>query len=207
MKAPPKRGEVIVECLDQFHVALHANFVEQFAWRGSQQLGEPGVKSLDLHGAQFAQHAGVQLGKDRRQPRGVWWRDPARDQFLPAPLHRDLGVCEFEQPFSQALLHFARRLAREGDGQHFLGPRTLEQCAHDARDQDPGLARAGTGFNDDAALRVAGKPVEVFAADLPAIGAVGGLVHWDPIAALAQWSRRHRPRASQNSQVLPSPNG
>ena len=83
------------------------------------------------------------------------------------------------QPFIQALAHLARRLAGEGDGKDLAGLRAREQRPHDARDQHPGLARAGAGLHGHAAPRVAGHGVERLARDGAAVVLVGSrAAHW-----------------------------
>jgi len=95
---------------------------------------------------------------------------------------------ELLQPLDQALAHLARRLLGEGDGQNFVrahrlaraGLRLLlragavEQRAHDARDQHPGLAGAGAGLHGHAAARIAGDGVKGLGGNGLAVAGVGG---------------------------------
>src|SRR5450756_2520505 len=69
--------------------------------------------------------------------------------------HRQLA-----QPELQARLHFLRRLARKGDGEDLRRLRAIQQQTHDARHQQPGLAAARAGFDDDTAFRVEGDVVD-----------------------------------------------
>jgi hypothetical protein len=70
------------------------------------------------------------------------------------------GLRKLLQPLLQALAHLARRLLGEGDGQDLMRLRAGQQRAQHARDQHPGLARAGAGLHRHAAPRVAGHGVE-----------------------------------------------
>ena len=88
-----------------------------------------------------------------------------------------------------------------------LGVYPVEQGAHDTRDQHPGFTGTGTGLYRDRAPRVAGYGIKglrtdaapiVFVRSLEGLG--GGVCH-----AASQKSLRHRPRAAQKSQALPSP--
>ena len=135
---------------------------------------------------------------------------------------RITGLAEFLDPCGQALAHLTSGFFGKSNGQQFMRLRTFEQCAQHARDQHPGLAGAGAGFNHHAAPRVAGYAVKIrlrYAA--PAVGVsriglanvIGTRRQLDVprqasvcvVHAAAQKSLRHSPRTLQKSQVVPSP--
>src|SRR5271169_4478423 len=62
----------------------------------------------------------------------------------------------------QARLHLLRCLAREGDGENLRRLRAIQQQAHDARHQQPSLAAARAGFDNNAAFGVEGGLVSQF---------------------------------------------
>ena len=174
-----------------------------------QQLPEPGVESAHLDTAALAQQPLVKAAQRIGRGFGLRQRHATLLQGQHARCRCAAATGMAGQPLVEARTHLARRLAREGDGQHLLRLDPGEQGAQDARDQHPGLAGTGTGLDDDAACRVAGGGVESLGAGRVLTDAVG---RFHPLHGLrgrrhgaAQWSRRHRPRASQVSHTGPSP--
>ena len=178
--------------------------------RTAQQRGKPAVKGANLHGAPARQHQAVQASQLAAQlgaGLGAFLAgNAAHDEFLAQRFV--VGAGEFFQPLVEALAHFASGFFGEGDGEDFMRAhqlagravgvigrvRTVEQGAHDARDQHPGFARPSAGFNGDAATRVAGDGVKRLGTDGLAVAGVSGGGHgWSPF----QKSLRHRPRAAQ----------
>ena len=192
MEASHQLGAQIVEVLHQLHVRAQAEFGQQIERRSAQQLREPGVEGAHLDRAAAGQHLLVQADQCLR----LQLRGTAVDATQHQLLDRAIVIESREalQPLGQARAHLAGGLARESDRQDVLRRSTVEQRTHDARHQHPGLAGTGTGFDDDGTARVAGGGVERLAADAAAIQAVGRCSH---VATSPQWSRRHRPRASQ----------
>ena len=170
------------------------------------------MESADLHRAAAGQHARVQALQLRSQALGVGFvvqtRHAADLQLVEQPGVVSMG--KVGQPFIQALAHFSGSALGESDGQNFLGLQcaisagslsVFHQGTHHARDQHPGLTGAGAGLHRHAALGVAGDGVKSPGCDQRAIAFVSGL----GFHAATLKSRRHRPRASQYSQALPSP--
>ena len=205
----------------QFVMRRQAQVVQHLQGRRAQQRGEPAVKRADLHRSAAIQRLAVELGQRGGLLLHAQCIDAACQQFL---LQLRLGlVCKLFEPLLQALAHFAGRLLGEGDGENFVGCAAVEQRPQHARDQHPGLARAGTGLDRDAALRVAGNGVEglaryrlsvVFVGELLRHGCCAGwcsggfsggkgFAGFD--AGHAQKSLRHSPRAEQYPHTEPSP--
>ena len=63
---------------------------------------------------------------------------------------------EYEQPFADAFVNFARRLARESDGKDSAGFAALKQQADDPASQQPGFAGAGGRMYHDVVFRCGG---------------------------------------------------
>ena len=116
--------------LDQGHAGLQAQAVEQVARGGTQQLREPGVEGVDRHRAAAGQQPLLQISRLRRQGLGLRLGAAAQDQHRHAA--SIVGPGQLIQPLVQALAHFARRLAGEGDRQHLVRLGTGQQRAQDA---------------------------------------------------------------------------
>ena len=166
-------GAMVGQVLDQLHIGLQSELAEQLQRRCAQQLREPRVKRADLYRVPAAQDALMQARQLRRQRAGLGRRDAPLHQCLDARCIARARRGELAQPLGQACAHLACGLARERDREYFLRLGALEQRAQDARDQHPGLARAGAGLDDDAAPRVAGNRVEGRAIDRRAVRLVG----------------------------------
>ena len=173
----------------------------------AQQLREPGVEGADLHRPPALSTRACSCAQRGSQARASAGGTP-RARSASARVLVGAGVARTRASHSsRRCAHFAGGLAGEGDRQDLVRRGAVEQGAQDARHQHPGLAGAGAGLDDDAAPRIAGqrrrsaprrrrarrrgRPAQA-APDAPAFTSL-------------QWSRRHRPRASQNSQTVPSP--
>ena len=98
-----------------------------------------------------------------------------------------IGHRRFLQQPVEPCRHFLRRLAGEGDREARRRRRAVEQQPEHARDEQPGLAAAGTGGDDRRVLRIQrGTDQLVLVAHRPS-----------PSCGTDQWSRLHRPRMSQ----------
>jgi hypothetical protein len=121
-----------------------------------QQLREPGMEGTDLDRPAGREDAAVQ-GRERVGERlGTPRRDAAQDERRDA-----LGMARarrgmLREPLVQPLPHLAGGGAREGDGEDLVRRDAFEQRAQHARDQHPGLARAGARLDHAAAGGIAG---------------------------------------------------
>ena len=177
---------VIVEVFDQVHVLLQTELVQQLERRGAQQLREPRMEGAHLDRPARSQHARVQGRELRCEFTRFAGGHAALDERLDARRIGRTRRAELAQPVVQPLAHLAGRLARERDREDLVRLRTVEQRAQDARNEHPGLAGAGAGFDDDAAARVAGERVERVPCDRSVIGAVRGRMSVESHAASAQ---------------------
>ena len=182
--APPHlgaRGRIVFQ---QLIGRGQAQLLQQFQRRGLQQRGKPAVKRAHLHGPGAHQQAGMRTFERGGQPCGLRPGHAAQRQ-----LARQIGLWhagKSRQPFIEALAHFARRLAREGDGQNFMrrqrravraAGRRLNQRPQDAADQHPRLARARARLDRHAAARIAGNGIKRIARDGLVVVKVGGSAH------------------------------
>ena len=212
VKTPPHQRPGLAVVFQQFVIDRQPQVLQHRHGRTAQQGGKPAVKGADLHRTAAGQQARVQALELRRQARDggfvLQTRHAADLQLVQQP--GAVGMGELAQPFIEALAHLAGGALGEGDGQNLVRlQRTVgtgffsvfQQSAQHARDQHPGLARAGAGLDRHAAARVAGDGVKSVWRDRRAIAFISSwLCH-----AATLTSRRHRPRASQYSQALPSP--
>ena len=118
------------------------------------QLQEPAVKGVDRERRLGGQHLFVQ--RPGAVPQPVVGAEAAFAQ-------KSVELCiaagrQIAQPANDALLDLARGLAREGDRQNFAGCHAGQQQPHDTRSQQPGLATASAGLDDDAARRIERLP-------------------------------------------------
>jgi len=167
------------DLLDQLVACRQPERRTQPERRVRQQLREPGVEGQHLHAGGGLQHPQRQRAQRTGLRGGRRRVEPALDQRL-----RARGVAappegigldrKGRQPLLEPGTHLAGGLARERDGDDLrrLGP--VEQRTQDARHQQPGLAGARTGLDDDAAPRVAGGRVEGLARHRPTVDRVGG---------------------------------
>ena len=198
VKAPPDPGHGRLVVFEQLIAGRQAEPVQHRERRIAQQRSEPAVKRPDLDRPAGSKQSRIEVAQGVAL-RGGRRGNPPVTQGLRELLRASRG--KFLQPPMQPLAHLARGLFRECDRQDLLRLRALQQRPQDPRNQHPGLARPRARFHGDAAARVAGKRIELFTRDARAIALVGqadGDAH-------SQKSRRHRPRALQKSQAVPSP--
>ena len=116
------------------------------------------------------------------------------------------GAANVAQPVVSRCAHLAGGLAREGDRQDLVRLARRRAARAAMRETSiqvlPAPAQASTTH---AAARIAGHRVERFArstgAPSSAIAPAARVMASRPFRGSAQWSRRHRPRASQKSQA------
>ena len=171
--------------------------------RARKELPEPAMEGFDRRWRGRRQDAFVQPACPRKRTHRV------RTTQSPFAQERDDGlivaVGERAQRRDEPRTHFLRCSARERDGENLAGRRAVEQQAHDARNQQPGLAAAGAGFDHRTGTRIDGTARERDLVDRPVIGEVvahgaapGTTSSSGPSpSASIQWPRRHRPRISQ----------
>ena len=212
VKPPPHQRPGLAVVFQQLVIDRQTQVLQHRHRRTAQQGGKPAMESADLHRTAAGQQAHVQAPKLRRQARDgglVLQTLYAADlQLVQQP--GAVGMGKLAQPFVQALAHLAGSAFGEGDRQNLMRLQrsvgtglfsVFEQGAQHARDQHPGLARTGAGLDGNAAARVTGDGVKSVRRDRCAVAFVSSLLSH----AATRKSRRHRPRASQYSQALPSP--
>jgi hypothetical protein len=181
--------------LEQFVVRRQAQFAQHRQRRTAQQAGKPRVEGAELHRPAAFEQAPVQALQAWHGGLRCGGLDTTDHEFVHQFFGRALG--EVFEPHVEALAHLAGGLLGEGDGQDLVrlaGRFALfQQRAKNARDQHPGLARAGASLHGDRTARVAGDGIEGLALDVAAVVFVGGAAHFDS----SQKSLRHRPRAAQ----------
>ena len=186
---------------NELHCCRQLQALQQGHGCVADELREPGVEGAHFDRAARSEQALLQLAQGLGQRLRGRLIKATLAQGQHARVVRRGGAGPLTQPVVQALAHFARSLAREGDGQHLLRQRAGQQSTHDARDQHPRLASTRAGFHHHRPRRVAGQCVEVRVVDGAAVDGVGGRAHVGTHASShdtgSQWSRRHRPRISQ----------
>jgi hypothetical protein len=163
-------GSVIAPVLDQLGIGLDTEPVEQRERCRTQQLREPAVKGADLDRSSRREHAGLkraELGRERLGTRRI---DAAIDEWRARVVHGSSAASRNSASHWSSRSRISPAAARrERDRQDLVRRRPIEERAQHARDQHPGLARAGTRLDDARTRRVAGGGVERRRIDAPAV--------------------------------------
>jgi hypothetical protein len=162
-----------------------------------RERAEPAVEGGDLRAARMAQHRLVESARADGERVG-----PRLAESVPAGelrvQRRVVVERQLAQRRGQPLAHLVRGEPGEGDREHLVGLRALEQRPHDPSDQQRRLAAAGAGVDDHAARRVdrhAAEGVRVNRHVVEGVALAG--------AAHDQCPLRHSPRLAHQSHSLP----